>query len=187
MSTTHEKSSLEQLNTPAHYLKGVGPQRAELLAKLGLHYARDLLFFFPRDYEDMSELRSIDQLEEDKDCSVVGVVEDIDIRNTMATRPVTFFWDSGVWFTDHGAYRLGPAIDRWVAPGSASNGAWSSELATPEGNATIAARATNLGDGTFRYTAPVGGGVVGEIVRFVEENGQVVRMYTGDSFVERVR
>jgi uncharacterized cupin superfamily protein len=29
--------------------------------------------------------------------------------------------------------------------------------------------------------------VVGEIVRFVEEGGQVVRMYTGDSFVERVR
>ena len=44
-----------------------------------------------------------------------------------------------------------------------------------------------LGDGTFRFTASTGGGVVGEIVRFVEEKGQVVRMYTGDSFVERVR
>jgi CubicO group peptidase (beta-lactamase class C family) len=44
-----------------------------------------------------------------------------------------------------------------------------------------------LGDGTFRYMAPVGGGPVGEIVRFVEENGQVVRMITGDSYVERVR
>jgi CubicO group peptidase (beta-lactamase class C family) len=44
-----------------------------------------------------------------------------------------------------------------------------------------------IGDGTFRFTAPAGGGVVGEIVRFVEENGQVVRMITGDSFVERVR
>lgn len=44
-----------------------------------------------------------------------------------------------------------------------------------------------IGDGTFRYVAPVGGGVVGEVVRFVEEGGQVVRMITGDSFVERVR
>ncbi len=44
-----------------------------------------------------------------------------------------------------------------------------------------------LGDGTFRYMAPVGGGPVGEVVRFVEENGQVVRMITGDSYVERVR
>jgi len=44
-----------------------------------------------------------------------------------------------------------------------------------------------IGDGTFRYAAPAGGGPVGEIVRFVEENGQVVRMITGDSYVERVR
>jgi len=82
MSTMLEKSPLELLNTPAQYLKGVGPQRAELLAKLGLHYARDLLFFFPRDYEDLSELREIDQLQEDQECSVVGIVEEIDVRNT---------------------------------------------------------------------------------------------------------
>lgn len=44
-----------------------------------------------------------------------------------------------------------------------------------------------LGDGRFRFTAPTGGGPVGEIVRFVEENGRVVRMYTGDGYVERVR
>ena len=44
-----------------------------------------------------------------------------------------------------------------------------------------------LGDGTFRYLAPTGGSVVGEIVRFVEENGQVVRIFVGDSFLERAR
>ena len=44
-----------------------------------------------------------------------------------------------------------------------------------------------IGNGQFRYVAPVGGGPVGEIVRFVEEGGRVVRMFTGDGFVERVR
>ncbi len=44
-----------------------------------------------------------------------------------------------------------------------------------------------IGNGTFRYAAPVGGGPVGEVVRFVEENGQVVRMFMGDSYVDRVR
>ena len=44
-----------------------------------------------------------------------------------------------------------------------------------------------IGDGTFRYMAPAGGGPVGEVVRFIEMNGQVVRMITGDSYVERVR
>jgi CubicO group peptidase (beta-lactamase class C family) len=44
-----------------------------------------------------------------------------------------------------------------------------------------------IGNGQFRYVAPTGGGPVGEIVRFVEENGRVVRMITGDSYVERVQ
>ncbi len=35
--------------------------------------------------------------------------------------------------------------------------------------------------------APTGGGPVGEIVRFVEEDGVVVRMVTGDSYSVRVR
>ncbi|MGE0362953.1 MAG: serine hydrolase domain-containing protein [Vicinamibacterales bacterium] len=34
-----------------------------------------------------------------------------------------------------------------------------------------------IGNGQFRYTAPTGGGPVGEIVRFVEEGGRVVRMH----------
>jgi len=44
-----------------------------------------------------------------------------------------------------------------------------------------------LGNGVFRYTAPTGGSVVGEEVRFLEKNGEVVRMFTGDSFADRVR
>ncbi len=42
-------------------------------------------------------------------------------------------------------------------------------------------------DGLFRMVAPTGGGAVGEVVRFVEENGEVVRMITGDSYADRVR
>ncbi len=44
-----------------------------------------------------------------------------------------------------------------------------------------------IGDGLFRMMAPTGGGPVGEVVRFVEQNGEVVRMVTGDSFADRVR
>ena len=44
-----------------------------------------------------------------------------------------------------------------------------------------------LGNGLFRMVAPTGGGAVGEVVRFVEEDGQVVRMITGDTYDDRVR
>src|SRR5262249_5514351 len=43
------------------------------------------------------------------------------------------------------------------------------------------------GNGLFRYIASAGRGPVGRIVRFVEENGRVTRMITGDSYVERVQ
>lgn len=43
-----------------------------------------------------------------------------------------------------------------------------------------------LGDGRFRLMARTGGSVIGEVVRFTEENGRVVRMYTGDSYADRV-
>ena len=72
------------LATPVQFLKGVGPARAELLERLGLHTARDVLFFFPRDYQDLSDERDVEQLEEGKLQSVRGVVEDIDLRSTSA-------------------------------------------------------------------------------------------------------
>jgi ATP-dependent DNA helicase RecG len=40
------------LDTPLQYLKGVGPQRARLLERLGLLTVRDALNHFPRDYQD---------------------------------------------------------------------------------------------------------------------------------------
>ncbi len=43
-----------------------------------------------------------------------------------------------------------------------------------------------IGNDEFLMMAPTGGGPVGEVVRFVEENGKVTRMITGDSYAERV-
>jgi D-alanyl-D-alanine carboxypeptidase len=61
-------------------------------------------------------------------------------------------------------------------------------LMNPNGDSPEAQqRLEAIGNGRFRLESPTGGTPVGEIVRFVEENGQVVRMYTGESFSTRVR
>lgn len=61
-------------------------------------------------------------------------------------------------------------------------------IITPNGpNLDNPVRLEPIGNGLFRYVAPSGGGPVGEVVRFVEEGGRVVRMITGDSYVDRVR
>ncbi len=100
-----EKSVAELLATPVQFLKGVGPRRAELLARLGLYYAKDLLFFFPRDYEDLTDRRRIADLEEGKLQSILGAVEDVEMRNTGTGRCVlgVLVRDAsgclrGVWF-----------------------------------------------------------------------------------------
>lgn len=75
-----EKSVVERLAVPVELLKGVGAARAELLERLGLHTALDVLFFFPRDYQDFTDRREVADLEEGKLLSVRGVVDDVEMR-----------------------------------------------------------------------------------------------------------
>lgn len=80
-SGTHDfetQSPVEKLTQPIQFLKGIGPHRAQLLEKLGLRTVADLLFFFPRSYQDFTQLHQITELESEQLASIVGVVEDID-------------------------------------------------------------------------------------------------------------
>ena len=52
----------ERLSAPLSVIKGTGPRRAALLEKLGLRTIYDLLFFFPRKYEDRRNIRKISAL-----------------------------------------------------------------------------------------------------------------------------
>lgn len=44
------------------YVKGVGPKRAKLLNKLEIKTLKDLIYYFPRNYDDRSKLKKITQL-----------------------------------------------------------------------------------------------------------------------------
>ena len=57
------KPSLEaEPNKSVRYVKGIGPRKAELLQKLGIHTVKDLCYFFPRRYEDRSHFQKISEL-----------------------------------------------------------------------------------------------------------------------------
>lgn len=40
------------LDTSVQYIKGVGPKKAAALARMGVFTTRDLLSYFPREYDD---------------------------------------------------------------------------------------------------------------------------------------
>lgn len=62
------------LDRPAQFLKGVGPKRADALARLGIGTARDLLYHVPRRYDDASTVTPIARLDVGMDATAVGRV-----------------------------------------------------------------------------------------------------------------
>lgn len=56
------------------YIKNVGPQRAKLLNKLGVFITSDLLYHFPRRYEDRSNLKKAYQLVDGEVETIAGKV-----------------------------------------------------------------------------------------------------------------
>jgi ATP-dependent DNA helicase RecG len=49
---------------PIRYLKGIGPKRARIFAKLGLNNVEDLFYYFPKRYEDRANFSAISELKE---------------------------------------------------------------------------------------------------------------------------
>lgn len=90
-----EKTAAEILRQPIQYVPGVGPRRAGILTRLDIRTVADVLFFFPRDYEDPGDVRPISQLQEDALQSVIGEVCEVEARSSSAGRFVL-----GVLVTD---------------------------------------------------------------------------------------
>ncbi len=88
MCAAPSKTASELLHTPVQFLKGVGPERAALLQRLGLHAAKDLLFFFPRDYQDLSSVKTLGEVREGDAVSIAGTIEEIDARVSDSGRSV---------------------------------------------------------------------------------------------------
>ncbi|MFN9343682.1 MAG: ATP-dependent DNA helicase RecG [Planctomycetota bacterium] len=86
MSTT----SSPPLLTPVDRLPGVGSPLARLLERLGLRTAADLLFNFPRRYEDYTELTELAHLEVGTTCSVVANIREVDQRVTVTGKHVQY-------------------------------------------------------------------------------------------------
>ena len=72
--------SVRRLIDPVETLPGVGHLRAKLLQRLEIRRAMDLLFFFPRSYEEVAPLQRVGDFEENLRVSFVGVVTEIDER-----------------------------------------------------------------------------------------------------------
>ena len=98
-------SQLPKLQTPITFLKGVGPQKAESLAKeLSIYTYEDLLAHYPFRYYDRTKFYKIEEVQsEETFIQLKGIVSNIQIINTGKKRlQVTLSDDTGsidlIWF-----------------------------------------------------------------------------------------
>jgi ATP-dependent DNA helicase RecG len=55
---------MAELNDSIQFIKGIGEQRAKSLLKLGIVTLNDLVSYFPRDYQDRSEIKELDTIKD---------------------------------------------------------------------------------------------------------------------------
>ncbi|MFV8344490.1 ATP-dependent DNA helicase RecG [Flavobacterium sp. ZB4P13] len=98
------------LLTPIEYLKGVGPNRGELLRKeLGIHKYVDLVNFFPNRYIDRTRYYKINELQNNiAEVQIIGKIiniKTVEFGRNQKRLVATFVDDTGqmelVWFQGH--------------------------------------------------------------------------------------
>lgn len=68
------------LSAPVTAVRGIGEQYAKTLARLEIHTLEDMLYYFPRRYDDYSQLKPINRLWYGDEVTVIGTVESIGTR-----------------------------------------------------------------------------------------------------------
>jgi RecG-like helicase len=93
------------LDSSIMVVKGVRENTAKLFEKLSIHTVRDLLYFFPRRYDDFSALKPISSLVFGQMETVIGTIWQVSVkrtRNNMAMISATVVDDTGslhvIWF-----------------------------------------------------------------------------------------
>lgn len=98
------------LLTPIEYLKGVGPNRGELLRKeLGIYKYQDLVNFFPNRYIDRTRYYKINELQNNiAEVQIIGKIiniKTVEFGRNQKRLVATFVDDTGqmelVWFQGH--------------------------------------------------------------------------------------
>ena len=113
------------LSMAVQYIKGVGPNRAEAMAELGVNTLRDLLEYFPRDWQFLPAPIKIGELRADESVTAMGVIVSTEfLPRRRQLFEVTLADDTGVcrviWF--NGAFlckQLEPGL-RLVVSGKVS-------------------------------------------------------------------
>lgn len=75
-----EIDQIAVLDAPVTVLPGVGPRHANTLNRLGIHTLRDMLDYYPRRYDDYTQLKPVNRLKYGDEVTVIGTLQSVTHR-----------------------------------------------------------------------------------------------------------
>lgn len=122
---------------PIQYARGVGPKRAELIAKLGIKTVKDALYYFPARYEDRTSFTKIARVNYGRYETVMGEVVSAEVVSTKRRNIRIFELTikdgtgslTGVWFNQPYMQKAFKAGDMVVLYGVAKPDAYHGRMA----------------------------------------------------------
>ena len=129
------------LNASLTVVQGIGPRTAQTLARLGLQTLRDMLYYFPRRYDDYTQLKPINRLSYGEEVTVIGTVQSVNTRSlhggklqrveaivTDGTGSLRVSWFNQVWIArrlNSGAHiSLSGKVSQYLGRAVMDNPSW---------------------------------------------------------------
>ena len=125
-----------KLSDPVRYLKGVGPRISDILSKKDIQIVEDLLFYFPRRYEDRRNIKKISSIQKLESVVIFGKIIDLHVTRIKSKKIFNVVISDGtgtvtlVWFTANEKYLYKTYIPgaRIVVSGEVSYNAYKKNL-----------------------------------------------------------
>ena len=95
-----------ELEKDVKYIKGVGPNRVQLLNKIGIFTLKDLITYYPRDYQDRSKPKELYECYDGEEATIEVIatsrLTDTRLRNKKTMQKLQVRDESGIatitWF-----------------------------------------------------------------------------------------
>ncbi|MBC7115641.1 MAG: ATP-dependent DNA helicase RecG [Pseudothermotoga sp.] len=106
-----DPSQAKQLSLDIKSARGVGPRREKLLRKLEINSLKDLVFYFPRDYEDRRRVISLKDLLLGEKVTTRGKISSVEMKDVSGMKIVAAVLADGIhhvllkWFNQEFVYK----------------------------------------------------------------------------------